>query len=128
MSTSSRRTRHDVVLASGAAAYVALVAVLVVADRLAPWVLGVLVGLSVVTGATYVADKRAAQAGRWRVQESTLHVLDVAGGWPGALVARHLVRHKTRKQPFRSVFWLTVVVNVAAVATLAARGSLPTSW
>ena len=111
-----------------ALAYLALVAGLVVEDRLAPWVLGVVAALSVITYGTYVADKKAAQAGRWRVDESTLHVLAVAGGWPGALVARHHVRHKTRKQPFRTIFWMTVLVNVAVIGVLAARGSLPTSW
>lgn len=111
-----------------AVAYLTLVTGLVVADRLAPWVLGVVAVFSLLTYGTYVADKRAAQAGRWRVDESTLHVLAVAGGWPGALVARHHVRHKTRKQPFRTIFWTTVLVNVAVTGILAARGSLPTSW
>lgn len=102
-----------------AVAYLAGVTGMVAADRLAPWVPLVLAALGVATYATYVADKRAAQAGRWRVSESTLHLLAVAGGWPGALVARHHVRHKTRKQPFRTIFWSTVVVNVAVVVILA---------
>ena len=51
--------------------------------------------------------------------ESTLHLLDLACGWPGGLAARHLLRHKTRKQPFRAVFWLTVVANCALLVTLA---------
>jgi len=33
------------------------------------------------------------------------------GGWPGALVAQQKLRHKTKKQPFRTVFWATVVMN-----------------
>jgi uncharacterized membrane protein YsdA (DUF1294 family)/cold shock CspA family protein len=80
---------------------------------LAPAAYGV---LSVFTFLLYSADKSAARHGRWRTSESTLHTFGLAGGWPGALVARHALRHKTRKQPFRTVFWVTVVVNCLALA------------
>lgn len=81
-------------------------------------------GLSLISLGLYGADKSAAVHGRWRTSESTLHAVDVVGGWPGGLVARHLFRHKTRKQPFRTVFWLTVVVNVAALGWLVWSGTL----
>jgi len=42
----------------------------------------------------------------------TLNIL--AGGWPGALVAQEKLRHKTRKQPFRFIFWVTVLMNCGA--------------
>jgi uncharacterized membrane protein YsdA (DUF1294 family) len=71
---------------------------------------------STVAFITYGADKRAARRTLRRVPESTLHVLALLGGWPGALVAQQVFRHKTRKQPFRAVFWLTVVVNCLALA------------
>lgn len=80
--------------------------------------LGVYALLSIITFAVYGQDKSAAERGRWRTPESTLHLLSLAGGWPGALVGQRVFRHKTRKQPFRTVFWLTVVANVAAVAWL----------
>ncbi|AQX16957.1 hypothetical protein BKM78_14310 [Tessaracoccus sp. T2.5-30] len=51
----------------------------------------------------YRADKVAAVQGAWRVPESSLHLVSLLGGWPGALVARHAFWHKTRKQPFRTV-------------------------
>lgn len=38
-----------------------------------------------------------AERGRWRTPENTLHVAELLGGWPGALVAQQLFRHKTRK-------------------------------
>ena len=60
--------------------------------------------------------------GTWRTPESTLHAIDLAGGWPGALVARRVFRHKTTKQPFRTVFWLTVTVNCAALAWFVSDG------
>lgn len=76
--------------------------------------------LSLVTMVVYRADKAAATAGTWRTSEATLHLLALLGGWPGGLVARHLFRHKTTKQPFVTVFWLTVVVNTAVLVWVAA--------
>lgn len=74
--------------------------------------------VSLITFGFYAFDKFAARRGNSRVPESTLHALGVAGGWPGALIAQQLFRHKTRKQPFRSVFWMTVVINLAALGWL----------
>lgn len=75
-------------------------------------ILLIFVGMSVVTYVIYWWDKSAARKGKWRTPESTLHILAVAGGWPGALIAQQTLRHKTQKQSFRWVFWLTVLVNV----------------
>ena len=66
----------------------------------------------------YASDKRAARSGSWRVAETTLHLVDLMGGWPGGLVARHAMRHKTRKQPFRSIFWGTVATHCAVLVWL----------
>ena len=66
--------------------------------------------------ATYAGDK--AGAGSRRVPERVLHVLSLAGGWPGALVAQEWYRHKTRKVRFQIIFWLIVAAHVAAVAAL----------
>jgi uncharacterized membrane protein YsdA (DUF1294 family)/cold shock CspA family protein len=79
-----------------------------------PLVLLAYIGLSLVAFLAYVFDKSAASAGRWRTAEQTLHLFSLAGGWPGALVAQQLLRHKTSKQGFITVFWLTVLLNVGA--------------
>ena len=71
-------------------------------------------GLSVVTVFAYAFDKSAAVSGRWRTAENTLHLLSLAGGWPGALLAQQLLRHKTNKQSFVFAFWVTVLLNVGA--------------
>jgi uncharacterized membrane protein YsdA (DUF1294 family) len=63
----------------------------------------------------YARDKAAARANRSRVPERTLHLLALAGGWPGALVAQRTLRHKTRKRPFRLRFLATVILNSAAL-------------
>ncbi|QDL55494.1 DUF1294 domain-containing protein [Rhodoferax aquaticus] len=71
-------------------------------------------GLSLVAFIAYAVDKSAAVSGRWRTSEQTLHLFSLAGGWPGALIAQQLLRHKTSKQSFVVVFWFTVVLNVGA--------------
>lgn len=74
--------------------------------------------VSFVTFAAYAFDKTAAQRGAWRTSERTLHLLALVGGWPGALIAQSRLRHKSRKQPFRAVFCVTVVLNCAAFVWL----------
>jgi uncharacterized membrane protein YsdA (DUF1294 family) len=44
-------------------------------------------------------------------QKSTLHGLSLLGGWPGAMIAQQTLRHKSSKESFRAVFWITVVLN-----------------
>lgn len=77
--------------------------------------------MSLLTFALYATDKSAAQNGGWRTRERLLHLLALAGGWPGALMAQHTLHHKSRKQPFRLIFWLTVLLNCAAFAWLVSR-------
>jgi len=75
---------------------------------------------SIAAFAAYALDKSAARRHARRVAESTLHLLALAGGWPGAALAQSLLRHKTRKQPFRSLWWLSVALNCTALAILLA--------
>lgn len=42
----------------------------------------------------------------------------LAGGWPGAILGQQCFRHKTQKQPFRTWFFISVALNVAALAGL----------
>ena len=42
----------------------------------------------------------------------------MAGGWPGALIAQQTLRHKSKKESFRFVFWLTVFLNGGVYAWL----------
>jgi uncharacterized membrane protein YsdA (DUF1294 family) len=71
------------------------------------------IGLSIVTFHIYAVDKTAAKNKRWRTPENTLHLLSLAGGWPGALLAQQLMRHKSAKSSFVEIFWITVAVNMA---------------
>lgn len=99
-----------------AALFFAVLAGLVVLREVPAW-LGL--GYGFVSGIAFLLyglDKIAAEEGRRRISEATLHTVAVIGGWPGALIARPVLRHKTVKQPFRSVFWVTVIVNCAVLA------------
>lgn len=70
---------------------------------------------SALTLMVYGMDKMAARKARRRVPESTLLILGVVGGWPGAILGQQLFRHKTQKQPFKTYFFLSVIVNIMAV-------------
>jgi uncharacterized membrane protein YsdA (DUF1294 family)/cold shock CspA family protein len=86
--------------------------------NLSPLILAAYAVMSFITYVAYAIDKSAAQSGRWRTSEGTLHLFALLGGWPGALVARATLRHKSRKVSFRVSFWATVLINCAALAWL----------
>lgn len=74
-----------------------------------------------VSGVTFVLyghDKSAAQKGRRRVPESSLHFLELIGGWPGALVAQRFYHHKSAKLSFQLGFWFCVIINCAVLIWL----------
>lgn len=83
---------------------------------------GVYVALSIVSWLMYGSDKSAAGREARRTPEAHLHVIDLLGGWPGALIAQQMFRHKTIKPSFQFAFWTTVALNVGAVAWLMASG------
>lgn len=74
--------------------------------------------VSLVAFLAYALDKSAAVQGRWRISEATLHLFSLAGGWPGALIAQQLLRHKSAKPSFVASFWATVVLNVAGFVAI----------
>lgn len=69
--------------------------------------------LSLITFFIYRSDKQRALRGDRRFSENSLQVLALLGGWPGALLAQQLFRHKTRKLSFQLLFWLIVAVHLA---------------
>jgi uncharacterized membrane protein YsdA (DUF1294 family) len=80
--------------------------------------LGTYVVLSLTLFVMYGIDKAAARRGGRRTPEIALHLVSVAGGWPGALVAQRVFHHKTRKKSFRLIFFCTVVANCFALVWL----------
>ncbi|MDF0732975.1 DUF1294 domain-containing protein [Pseudomonas entomophila] len=59
----------------------------------------------------YWHDKRRARNDGQRTPEKVLHASELLGGWPGALLAQQLFRHKTRKLSYQLVFWGIVLVH-----------------
>ncbi len=76
---------------------------------------------SALTFLIYGADKLAARKAWRRVPELTLLVCGFVGGWPGAIFGQQLFRHKTQKQPFKTYFMVSVVLNVAVLMLVAWR-------
>ena len=101
-----------------AAFFLVIVGVSVLTAKVPPLILALYIVGSLFTFIMYAADKSAARKGNWRTKESTLHLLSLAGGWPGALIAQQKLRHKSKKQSFRSVFWVTVLINCGAFVWL----------
>ena len=99
-----------------AAAFLGVVALLAIVGRLWWPVVCVYIVTSMVAFYAYKRDKEAAEVSARRTSEWTLIVLGLIGGWPGALVARHRFRHKTKKVAFRIGYWLSVAFNVAGLA------------
>ncbi len=85
-------------------------------------VLTVYGGVSVFTFGVYAVDKSASKRRARRTPERTLHILGVMGGWPGALCARHWLRHKSTKRAFVRTFWITVTINVTVLVWLSGPG------
>lgn len=99
-----------------AAGFLGFAAACVFTRRLPSIVVAVYLGASVLAYLFYALDKAAARKGAGRTPESTLHMIGLLGGWPGALVAQQMLRHKTRKAEFRTTFWATVIVNCGVLA------------
>ncbi|TFB63003.1 DUF1294 domain-containing protein [Cryobacterium sp. TMT1-62] len=118
------RRRMPARTGSGAVAYLAIVAftsIYLVVDAYRPvsiWVAAFYLAVSLACFVAYAMDKTAAVAARWRVPENTLLLLGFAGGWPGAIVAQQVLRHKTKKAGFRQAFWGTVALNVLAFVVI----------
>ncbi|MBV2262401.1 MAG: cold shock and DUF1294 domain-containing protein [Thauera sp.] len=109
------RSALPLLFASGFLAFLGAMAWL---GRLPLAVLGLYTAASVVAFLAYGHDKSAAVRDAWRVKENTLHLFALLGGWPGALAAQRLFRHKSSKASFQTTYWITVVLNCAALAWL----------
>ncbi len=86
------------------------------------YLLGVYILMSFIAFIVFAIDKRAAGRGDRRTPERVLHTLELLGGWPGALLAVYLLRHKSAKLRFRMIQWAIIAVHIAAwIAALILR-------
>ncbi len=77
----------------------------------------VLLGINVIAFLAFGWDKRqSTQPGASRIAERTLLTLALCGGALGALIGQQAFRHKTKKQPFRTLLWCAALVNILAAA------------
>ena len=95
--------------------------------QLPSWVLAAAVAINLLTFVAYAIDKSAAQNGQWRTKESHLHLLALAGGWPGAWFAQQWLRHKSSKVEFRAVYLVTVLLHCGALLAWVAGWLAPGS-
>ncbi len=80
------------------------------------WILGVYAVMSGLTLIAYGVDKGQARRHQGRIPELTLHLLALAGGWPGALLGQRWFRHKTRKWGFQLLTWSIVLAHLGVWA------------
>ncbi|WP_353168024.1 DUF1294 domain-containing protein [Acinetobacter sp.] len=98
--------------------YIVALAILSISGWLNGMVLLFISIINVMTYWFYSQDKEAAQFNRRRVPENTLHILACLGGWPAAWLAQQRLRHKTQKQPFRNIYFCTIVFNILLILWL----------
>lgn len=90
---------------------------------------------SVVSASLYAVDKRRAVRNRSaqggaasrRIPERTLHLADLLGGWPGGLLARKTLRHKTDTRSKSGFVWISRLIIAAHLAAWVAIGMLAVS-
>lgn len=68
--------------------------------------------MSTITYIGYAFDKQAMLAGGARIPESVFHMLNIFGGWLGALCAQVFMHHKYHDLGFKFLFWLTLALNI----------------
>lgn len=83
-----------------------------------------LIAINVATFAAFVRDKWLARHHRWRIRESTLLLLSLAGGALGGLIAMRAVRHKTTVRRFTIGLPCMVVLHIVLLVGLLLGGVL----
>ncbi|WP_082652799.1 DUF1294 domain-containing protein [Aureimonas sp. AU12] len=88
--------------------------------------------INLVAYAAMVMDKAKAENRVRRIPEATLLRLALLGGSVGTVLAQQTMRHKTRKEPFRSkligILVLQIVVLIALTVALVVAGSPEALW
>nr|WP_315184007.1 DUF1294 domain-containing protein [uncultured Albidiferax sp.] len=116
----SHRPRHYIGRKSSARPFVMLLFLWVVLGvwgvwsyRLPIWLVAAVLGVNLLTVLAYARGQQPARASRWRTPEPILHLLSLLGGWPGAGVAQAILRYRSRKPSFATLYWCTVGLHLA---------------
>jgi uncharacterized membrane protein YsdA (DUF1294 family) len=101
-----------------AALFAIIILVLLVLGVFHWYVLAFYAALNLFTFVRYWLDKEAARKDEHRTPEDSLHLLALLGGWPGALLAQRMFRHKSSKRSFQQTYWTTVVLHCVGLVVL----------
>ena len=82
-------------------------------EKLPPTIIIFYIIMGIITYFAYSSDKSKAITKEYRTSEKSLHILSLAGGWMGAIIAQQKFRHKNKKSSFQILFWITVFFNIS---------------
>lgn len=85
-------------------------------------------GMTVATMLAFAWDKICARNGWRRVAESMLLTMAAIGGTIGAIAGQQIMRHKTRKQPFRTHLYVIAGIQTVALAALSFQSIRDGVW
>ena len=71
--------------------------------------------INLISFVLFFEDKQKSKKDKWRIKESTLHLVSFMGGTPGSIVAMILFHHKTKKPKFVLITIITLLFNVFLV-------------
>lgn len=80
-----------------------------------------LLAVNVLGAVLFALDKALAQAKRRRVPESTLHLLELFGGWPCMMLLMYAIHHKNRKRTYWLITWTIAVLWLVVVGYILYR-------
>ena len=84
-------------------------------------ILAYLLMINIFTMYTFFLDKSKAKNKKWRIKESTLFLLSIAGGSLGAILGMKLFRHKTKHWYFKYGIPFILAVQVILTVYIAVR-------
>ncbi|OUR73356.1 hypothetical protein A9Q77_05470 [Marinomonas sp. 42_23_T18] len=84
--------------------------------------LSLYLSMSLITFCVFAFDKRASIRAHPRVRERTLFSLILCCGWPGALLAQQLIRHKSVKIRFIRLSWSLIAFNLMLLSLFVIQG------
>ena len=76
------------------------------------YILYYLAAINVITFIVYGIDKLKAKKGKWRIPESTLHLLAIVGGSIGAWCGVKVWHHKTMHKKFKYGIPLILAIQI----------------
>lgn len=74
-----------------------------------------LITVNLISFVLFFIDKQKAKKHKWRIKESTLHIVSFAGGIIGSIAAMLLFHHKTKKPGFVIITIIALLFNLFLV-------------